>query len=136
MKTFKFENKKARMKLYFVLIFVLLISIILFMKTDKEIMVSIIYLAAALYSFINVTRFVKKSKSSINSIIIDNNLITINFMHIMVDPFKFQLNEICSTIDEDKLILREIKNGNQIIIEKDKLINKLEWDELLDYFKK
>ena len=68
------------------------------MKTDKEIMVSIIYLAAALYSFINVTRFVKKSKSSINSIIIDNNFyndgkkIVVADSHAAIKYFDKELN--------------------------------------------
>lgn len=135
MKVYRFEYKKAQMKLYFVLVIVSLLSATLFINIDRKIMMSIVYLVAALYTLINVTKYIKNSKKNINSIIIDENIVMINFMNVMVDPIKLNPNELYAILDEEKLILKQV-NGDKLIatVYKENLINKLEWEELLVCF--
>lgn len=135
MKVYRFEYKKAQMKLYFVLVIVSLLSATLFINIDRKIMMSIVYLVAALYTLINVTKYINNSKKNINSIIIDENIVMINFMNVMVDPIKLNPIELYAILDEDKLILKQV-NGDKLIatVYKENLINKLEWEELLVCF--
>ena len=136
MKIYKFEYKKAQMKLYFVLIIVSLLSVTLFINIDKRIMMSIVYLVAALYTFLNVTKYIKNSKKNINSIIVDDKSVMINFMHVMVDPIKLNIDELYAIEEVDKLNIKQV-NGDIFVatVYKENSIDKHEWEELLKCFR-
>ena len=100
-------------------------------------MMSIVYLVAALYTFLNVTKYIKNSKKNINSIIVDDKSVMINFMHVMVDPIKLNIDELYAIEEVDKLNIKQV-NGDIFVatVYKENLIDKHEWEELLKCFRK